>query len=225
MDFILDDAPFSAQIADLTVAGWTGRDPDAIRHHIDELAAIGVAPPSTVPLYYRVAADLLTQADRVQVVGEGTSGEVEPFLLAAGGELFIGLASDHTDRDLEAHSVALSKQACAKPVASVLWRFSEVAGRLDALELRSWIKEDAASDWTIYQEGTLGLIRPLRDLIDGSGLETARAAGACAAMLCGTLGAKGGVRPAAAFRMELRDPARDRAIGHSYEIKTLPIIA
>lgn len=225
MDFILDDAPFSAQIADLTVAGWTGRDPAAIRHHIDELAAIGVAPPSSVPLYYRVAAGLLTQAERIQVVGEGTSGEVEPFLLAKDGELFIGLASDHTDRDLEAHSVALSKQACAKPVASVLWRFSEVADRLDALELRSWIKEDAASDWLIYQEGTLAAIRPLQDLVEGSGLDAARPAGMTSAMLCGTLGAKGGVRPATAFRMELRDPARGRAIGHSYEIKTLPIIA
>ncbi len=26
------------------VAGYTGRDPKAVQHHIDELAAIGVAP-------------------------------------------------------------------------------------------------------------------------------------------------------------------------------------
>lgn len=225
MEFTLDGVPLRADIAGLTVAGWTGRDPAAIRHHIDELAALGVAPPSTVPLYYRVAAGLLTQAERIEAVGEATSGEVEPFLLAHGGEFFIGLASDHTDRDLEVHSVALSKQACAKPVARELWRLAEVEERLDALELRSWIKEDAASAWTVYQEGTLGSIRPLRDLIEGSGLERCRVAGATAAMLCGTLGAMGGVRPAVAFRMELRDPVRDRVIGHSYETRTLPVIA
>ncbi|WP_186388331.1 DUF2848 domain-containing protein [Stappia sp. TSB10P1A] len=225
MEFTLNGAPLVVHVADLTVAGWTGRDPEAIRHHIEELAEIGVAPPSTVPLYYRTAAALLTQENRIQVVGGGTSGEVEPFLLAKDGVLHIGLASDHTDRDLEAHSVALSKQACAKPVARELWLFEEVAGHLDALELRSWIKEDAAGDWIPYQDGKVGSIRPLADLIEGSGLDVARERGDCTAMLCGTLGAIGGVRPAAAFRMELRDPVLGRSIGHSYDITVLPIVA
>ncbi len=48
----------------LVVAGWTGRDPAAIEHHIAELEAIGVPRPSSVPLYYRVGANLLTQRTR-----------------------------------------------------------------------------------------------------------------------------------------------------------------
>ena len=110
-------------------------------------------------------------------------------------------------------------------MAGELWLFDEVAGHLDALELRSWIKEDAAGDWIPYQDGKVGSIRPLADLIEGSGMEAARERGDCVAMLCGTLGAIGGVRPAAAFRMELRDPVLGRSIGHSYEITVLPIVA
>ncbi|MDX1607313.1 MAG: DUF2848 family protein, partial [Candidatus Competibacterales bacterium] len=99
------------------VAGWTGRDRAAVERHIEELAALGVPPPSTVPLYYRIAAGLFTTDGRIQVVGDHSSGEAEPVLLDDGDRLWLGLGSDHTDRDLETHSVALAKQVCAKPLA------------------------------------------------------------------------------------------------------------
>src|SRR5215210_4414268 len=59
-------------------AGWTGRDEKALRHHIEELAAIGVPRPSSVPVFYRTSVNGLTQAARVEVLGPDTSGEVEP---------------------------------------------------------------------------------------------------------------------------------------------------
>ncbi|MBV8744353.1 MAG: DUF2848 family protein, partial [Xanthobacteraceae bacterium] len=45
----------------LIVAGWTGRDEASLRHHIEELAAIGVARPSTVPVFYRNAVNNVMQ--------------------------------------------------------------------------------------------------------------------------------------------------------------------
>ena len=57
MALAFDGRPFD--INDLVIAGWTGRDVAALNHHIEELKAIGVQPPSKVPLYYRVAASLL----------------------------------------------------------------------------------------------------------------------------------------------------------------------
>jgi hypothetical protein len=201
----------------LTVAGWTGRDAAAVEHHIAELAEIGVPRPSAVPLYYRCAPSLLTQADRIAALGTETSGEAEPFLLRAGGALWLGLGSDHTDRGLEAHSVAHSKQICAKPVARSLWAYEPLADRLDALELRSWISE--AGGWTLYQEGTLAAIRPLAGLLAASPLAEGEA------MLCGTLPARGGVRPSASWRMELRDPAAGRALKLAYAVETLPVVA
>ena len=35
-----------------------------------------------MPVYYRVAADLLTQADRLVVLGPDSSGEVEPVIVS-----------------------------------------------------------------------------------------------------------------------------------------------
>ena len=200
----------------LYVAGWTGRNKDAVEHHIKELAELGIAPPSQVPLYYRVSASLLTQNDIIEVLGDGTSGEVEPLLIQNGGDIWIGLASDHTDRELEAHSVAASKQACPKPAALELWNYGTVRDHLQALILRCSIRENGK--WVTYQEGALSNIRPLDELIGASGF------GDKSAMLCGTLGAIGGVRPAGNYKMELEDPVLKNTIRMEYAVKQLPIV-
>ncbi|MCH1995654.1 DUF2848 domain-containing protein, partial [Achromobacter xylosoxidans] len=141
----------------LIVAGWAGRDIAAIEHHIEELAAIGVPRPTSVPLYYRIADNQLTQAERVQAVGGDSSGEVETFVFAAGGEMFVSIASDHTDRKLETVSVAMSKQVCVKPVATTAWRLADVADYWDELVIRSYIVENGAE--VLYQEGPLASLR------------------------------------------------------------------
>jgi hypothetical protein len=41
----------TGDIEDLVIAGWTDRDVAALIRHIEELKAIGVRPPSSVPLY------------------------------------------------------------------------------------------------------------------------------------------------------------------------------
>jgi hypothetical protein len=44
-------------------------------------------------------------------------------------------------------------------------------------------------------------------------------------MFGGTLGAIGGVRPAARFEMEMHDPELGRSIHHGYDINVLPVIS
>ena len=215
--FNFENSNVTLQISALVVAGWTGRNLSAVQHHIDELAELGITPPSQVPLYYRVSTALLTQSDRIEVLGEGSSGEVEPLLIRAGGKTYFGLASDHTDRDLEAHSVAASKQACAKPVATTLWDFDDIAGHLDDIRLRCWITENGQE--ILYQDGTLAGMRPLAELCDGAGFDEGTA------MLCGTFAAIGGVRPARSYRMEVSDPHRDKTMDLSYTVETLPIVS
>lgn len=217
MRFATPDGALEATISHVTIAGWTGRDRAAVDHHIAELAAIGVAAPSEVPLYYRVSDSLLTQATTIQVMGHETSGEVEPLVIRTGGRLYLGLASDHTDRAIEVSSVAASKQICAKPVARALWPWEEVEGHLDTLELTTEIKEAGA--WVPYQAGSLAAIRPLPDLISGAALT------ASAALLCGTLPANDGVRPADAYRMALTDPVLGRTIALEYAVATLPVVS
>lgn len=222
MRFTVNGTPLDLSIAHLVIAGWTGRDPAAIQHHIEELAALGVPAPSATPLFYRVAASLLTTSDAIQVVGPASSGEVEPMIVEAGGQRWLGLGSDHTDRALEAHSVAMSKQVCAKPCAAELWPWDEISDRLEEIQLESHIQENG--EWVLYQQGTIASIRPLADLLAGSDLSGLAGDGA-AAMMCGTYGAKGGVRPAGRFRMTMTDPATGRQISHEYQTATLPEIA
>lgn len=222
LSFLLEATALNVDIHTLIIAGWAGRDLAAIEHHIEELAALDIQRPSAVPLYYRVSHNQLTQSPAVQVLGGESSGEVETFVFNAGGELYVSIASDHTDRKLEAHSVAFSKQACIKPVAAAAWKLSDVAAYWDELVIRSWIKEDGKD--VLYQEGTLASLRTPQDLI-------ARFTGGkeilpegCG-MTCGTVGAIGGIRPATSFTMELFDPRRQRALRHSYETEILAEVA
>ena len=62
-------------IDDLVIAGLTGRDTEAIEAHIAELAEIGVERPSSVPLFYRVSAELLNTSTNIQMLGGESSGE------------------------------------------------------------------------------------------------------------------------------------------------------
>jgi hypothetical protein len=155
------------------------------------------------------------------VVGDETSGEVETFVFQAGGELFVSLASDHTDRKLETHSVALSKQVCAKPIASAAWRYADVAEYWDELVIRSFIQE--GGERVLYQEGPLASLRSPLDLITGFTGEAVLPEGT--GMICGTVGAIGGIRSAPSFTMELLDPRHGRTLSHSYAIEVLSEIS
>ncbi|MCD1626655.1 MAG: DUF2848 domain-containing protein [Paracoccaceae bacterium] len=207
------------------IAGWTGRNADAVAHHIAELAEIGVPAPTTVPLYYRVSDLMFTTDRQIQCLDETASGEAEPTLVDDGSRLYLGLGSDHTDRKLEAYSVAHSKQICPKPIAPVLWDFDEVAGHLDEIRIRSFIRD--GGDWVPYQDGKIASIRPLSELLAANPLT--QGGGRLIAgtvMMCGTFAVlSGGVRPAKEFRMEMIDDKLGRRIEHAYHMITLPVIA
>jgi hypothetical protein len=208
-------------------AGWTGRDPSAVQHHIDELGALGVPPPSRTPLFYRMDPALLCTAGSIDVLGPDTSGELETVLIALADGLWVGLGSDHTDRAMEAHGVAISKQMCRKPMAPVLWRFDEIAQHWDQLVLRAHIIEDG--ERRLYMEAALATVRHPDDLIRGYresiGLPAAGELPVGTVMFMGALNAIGGVRPARQFEMVLEDPVRGRALAHAYEAQPLPLIA
>jgi len=203
----------------LIVAGWTGRDEAALRHHIEELAAIGVPRPSSVPVFYRNAVSNIVQTSRLEVLGPDTSGEVEPVVVALEDGLWIGLGSDHTDRKAETMGIALSKQLCGKVMGTSLWRLDEISKHWDQIIIRSHAVIGGAR--VIYQEGPLAAMRHPDDLIARYG----KALGVGTIMFCGTLGAKGGIRPASRFEMELDDPVLGRRMTHAYDIVDLPVIS
>jgi hypothetical protein len=212
----------SVDIDDLVIAGWTGRDAAALNRHVEELKAIGVQPPSKVPLYYRVTANLLTQAETVQVLGDDTSGEAEPVLVGTPDRLWVTVGADHTDRKLESYGVAVSKQICPKVVGRAAWRFEEVEPHWDRLVLRSFIVESGKR--VLYQEGPLARIREPRELIAGWRNGDKRLP-AGVAMFCGTMPAIGAIRSSSRFEMELDDPVLGRKLSHAYQVQGVPIVS
>ena len=198
--------------SNVVIAGWTGRDEAALKKHILELAEIGVKPPKTTPIFYRVSSSLITFSSSIQVSGPDTSGEVEFVLLSKPDGLYVTVGSDHTDRKAETIGVSLSKQLCAKVACPDAWPYAEVKPHWDKLVLRSW------ADGELYQEGPVTAMRSPEDL-------TQRYGGLVpgAAMFCGTLAAKGGIRPASVFRIELEDPVLKRRLQHEYRVTVLPV--
>jgi hypothetical protein len=209
------------EIDRLIIAGWAGRDAAAIEHHIEELAALGIPRPSTTPLYYRVAAQTLTQAGRLVVLGPDSSGEVEPVVVAMADGLWIGIGSDHTDRKAEAQGIALSKQLCGKPVGPQLWSYADVEDHWDQLQIRSWAT--IAGERVLYQDSPISALRTPRDLIQRHVSADTLPAGTL--MYCGTPGAIGGIRPGARFEMEILDPFLGRSLKHAYDIDVLPVVS
>lgn len=163
------------------IAGYTGRNQDEVRAHIDELAKQGIAAPAEIPTIFRTTLDRLTIDTEVEVLGEHTSGEAEVVLLVKGEEIWVSLGSDHTDRELEKLNIVASKQACPKPVSSEVWRYADVRDRWDRLALRSWVGDGGREQ--LYQEGRMAdlllpkdllamLRRRLGKLVDGAAIYT-----------------------------------------------------
>jgi hypothetical protein len=199
------------QPTELVIAGWTGRDERALRKHIRELEEIGVKAPKTTPIFYRVAASLFSYENSIQVCGADTGGEVEFVLLSTPEGLEITVGSDHTDRKAETIGVSLSKQLCAKPVSRQSWRYDDVKPHWEKVVLRAW------ADGELYQEGSVAAMRSPEDLMGRYPLKPG------CAMFCGTLAAKGGVRPTKRFTMELEDPVLRRKLTHEYSAQILPV--
>jgi Protein of unknown function (DUF2848) len=204
-----------ASVQNLVIAGWTGRDAARVEAHVRELEAEGIPRPPRTPMFYQLTPSLLTLSPHLTVVGAATSGEIECLLVSRDDGLWVGLASDHTDRALERTSVAKSKQVCAKPAAATLWRFSDVAPHWDQLELRSFIEVNGMR--TPYQSGTAAAMLPPQELVKdlitrGGAFETG------SAMFCGTLATLASIRPSPRFEMELHDPVLERTIRHEYRV-------
>jgi hypothetical protein len=211
----LDGRETRVEVDTVIVAGWTGRDRAAVEEHVAELGALGVARPSSVPVFYRISASRMTTAPIIEAPST-SSGEVEPVLLHHDGRLWLGVGSDHTDREVETYGVAVSKQLCDKPMAPELWLYEQAAEHWDRLVLRSWIDDDV-----LYQEGGLaGLLHP-NDLLPLARPQLRDGA----LMLCGTVPVIGAIRPAGAFRYELVDPVLARTIRARYVMRTLPLVS
>ncbi|RBJ81339.1 DUF2848 domain-containing protein [Pseudomonas sp. MWU12-2534b] len=207
-------------IKHLIIAGWAGRNRDAVEQHIAELEVLGVRRPSQTPCFYRVSASLLNSAPCIQVAGKDSSGETEVVLIPGAQGLLVGLGSDHTDRKVESYDVTVSKQMCDKPIAQELWRYAEVEAHWDQLVMRTWRVRNGQRQ--LYQQGPVSnLLTPqaLLAKLNGTGEMPANTA-----MFCGTQPVIGELGHGEAFEMELFDPVLKRSLRHQYGVESLPVV-
>jgi len=219
LEFLIDGSTQRpVLINNLIIAGWTGRNIDAMEAHISELEKLGVSRPTKTPTFYRCAVEQLTMEREFQVIGTNTSGEIEFFILSLDDGYWVGLGSDHTDRVVEATDVTVSKQMCPKPIAGVLWRYDDIIDHWGDLSLKSSIIVNGREE--DYQEGPVTTMIDPKDLIslytNGSKLLSGTI------MFCGTLAVSGGVRSADIFQASLIDPILDRKIDFAYQAISLP---
>lgn len=208
------ERPLVMDIDRVEIAGYTGRDTEAVARYVAKLEEEGIAPPASVPSVFKMGADRLVQHDVIQVTGPETCGEVEFVLLDTEEGIHITVGSDHTDRALEQQSIPLSKLVVPKVVAGEAWRFSEVADHWDSLILESWVGDDLRP----YQKtGVDFFMEPDRilDLVD-SRVGTAVYGGTVSSM-------QGGFDFDPVFRGRLTDPVLDRSIEFTYRSRPLEV--
>jgi len=200
------------------VTDWARR-PSSASSSAYERSELRLARTRQAPKFYAVANNQLTQSERIQVVGPHSTGAAEVVLFKHDNELLVSLVSDLTDRALEVHSSALSKQLCAKPIARQAWRYDDLVDHWDELEMRAWLVTDGHPE--LYQEGSLASLLPPAELIKQHFGQDDLPNGT--AITCGTVATVGKIRSAPTFIMELGDPRLERTLRHEYFAEVLPL--
>jgi 2-keto-4-pentenoate hydratase/2-oxohepta-3-ene-1,7-dioic acid hydratase in catechol pathway len=208
----------SVTIVTLFNAGYAGRRQEDVARHVHELAALGVPAPSTTPSLYALPPYLAMQTREVFAHHDRTSGEGEWALVVAGPsdrDLLLTVASDHTDRRLEAHGIAWSKQAGPDVLGRAAWRLVDVANRLDGIQLTAW------ADGQEIQRGTLADLLPPSYWIDVLRERGQFRPGTV--LLSGTIPMHHGVNQfSSSWRVALHDPEANATIECAYEVRRLP---
>ncbi len=221
LTFELPDATtVEVSVRRLLNAGYAGRDQAEVQAHIDELAELGVPGPAVTPALYPIAPYLAAQTDVVPAQHERTSGEAEWALVITGespDDVLLTVACDHTDRALEVHGVAWSKNASLDVLGRQAWRLTDVADHLDQIAVVGRV----GAERTVIQRSTLGaLLTPAYwlDVLRGRGEAVPGTV-----LLSGTVAMIEGVDQFSdRWEVELVDPVRNRTISCAYAVDLLP---
>lgn len=206
-------------VTDLLNAGYAGREQEEVQAHIAELAELGVPGPSATPAMYPVSSYLAQQAGEVVVQHGRTSGEAEWALVVTDEGVLLTAACDHTDRDLEVHGVAWSKNASPDVLGRKAWRLDDVRGHLDRITLRAWVGAAGEAD-TLIQDSSLGaLLTPdyWLGVLEERGLNKPGTV-----LISGTVAMIAGVDQfAQSWRVEMADPVTGQCIEVVYAVRQM----
>ncbi len=209
------ETPLSLNYERVFAIGYAGRNLEKTMEHIKELERdLGVPAPKKIPTIFQCGNYVLTQEKDLVFVGEKTCGEVEYVIVLKDGKIYIGLGSDHTDRELEAQSVPKAKQICAKPICPMLWDYEEVKDHWDDIALNSWQTVDGEE--VPYQQGKLADILPVETILKELN-ERVGGIDNCV-IFSGTVPVLNGFRYGSNFRYEMADAVLGRKLTSDYNV-------
>lgn len=206
------ERPLTMDVERVAIAGYTGRDREAVEQYVAKLAEEGIDPPGSIPMVFAVGVDRVVSHDVVDVTGDHTCGEVEFVLLVTEDGVHVTVGSDHTDRALEQESIALSKQMVPKVVAREAWRLEEIEDHWDQLILTATVGADKRP----YQRTGVDFFMKPDDILKFV------AAKPGTVVFCGTVSSLGGsfdFDPV--FAGTLTDPVLGRSIDFTYRARQL----
>ena len=198
-------------------AAFAGRDEALVRHHIEEISALGIAPPLSFPLVENLSPHLLSTSDELGIYApslaeDTTNGEIEYVLIWHQGEVLISVGSDHCDLWLEQHDLQRSKNVAPNFISAHVWRYLDVKDHFDVLVLECDVRIDGA--WQLAQSAACGtLLEPdfwIR--IVESQLDDPEGT----VLFSGTIASIDGIKKGDAYRIRLTDPVLLRLISHEY---------
>lgn len=217
--FSLDGEPVEVEIGRMVNAGYAGSNQLTVRAHIEELAAIGVSVPARVPTFYPIPVNQLTTASEIQVTHGKTSAEVEYVYIVSAGRRYITVGSDHTDRELEAHSVSKSKQVYPNIIASEVWEYESVKDHLDQLLLTCDVYENG--EWRLYQRDAVTALLSPETLLE-LGSQAIGDAVEGLVLYSGTIPTIGTICYASRWRVSITDQKLGKQITTEYAVEQLP---
>ena len=220
---VVGQGPVEVEVTYALNGGYAGRDTEQVQAHVDELAELGVPGPTNIPTMYPLSSRLAIQDAHAQVAHGQTSGEAEWALVvpadAAGpDDYLVTAACDHTDRALEVHGVAWSKQSAPDFLGDVAWRWGDVRDSFDSFSLVGKVTNGGVEE--VIQDGSPAQLLGVDYWVERLGAAGLLKPGTV--FLSGTIPMKQGVDQFAdAWAVELSD-GQGNTSRVRYEVEVLP---
>lgn len=214
-----DGTTRNVQVKHLLNAGYAGREQEEVQAHIAELAELGVPGPATTPALYPVSPYLAQQVSEVRVQHSRTSGEAEWALVITDEDVLLTVACDHTDRELEVHGVAWSKNASPDVLGRKAWRLDSVRDHLDKITLKGWVGDGETPDTLIQDSSLEALLSPdyWLAVLAERGLDQPGTV-----LISGTVAMKHGVDQfARSWKVEMTDPVTGASVDVQYVVEEM----